>query len=274
LLAALLHASWHGLVKSVGNHVSILAGMGVVSGAIAACFLPFIGPLPATAWLVIAASVPIHVAYKASLASAYRHGGLSEAYPLGRGIVPLFASALGFLGLGEAPTVGQLSAIALICAGIISLSAQSIKRRGAGRLILPASGVGLTVAVYSVLDAYGTRIAGSWLSFTVWLVIFDTAAFLLFAWAARGHLLVRELSAIRWQVLAGGILGVGSFSVFLWAISRSPIGPVTALRETSVLFAACIGMLLLGERRSAGRVLSVVLIAVGTMLLALAPHGS
>src|SRR5215217_935232 len=90
---------------------------------------------------------------------------------------------LGFLGLGEAPTIGQLSAIALVSAGLISLQAQSIKRRGAGRLNIPATGVGLSVAVYSVLVSYGTRIAGSWLSFTVWLVILDTAAFLLFAWA-------------------------------------------------------------------------------------------
>jgi hypothetical protein len=32
-------------------------------------------------------------------------------------------------------------------------------------------------------------------------------------------------------------LGILAFSEYLWALSRSPVGPVTAVREKSVLFA-------------------------------------
>jgi hypothetical protein len=37
--------------------------------------------------------------------------------------------------------------------------------------------------------------------------------------------------------------------VFLWALSRGPVGAVTALREISVLFAVLIGMVLYREKR-------------------------
>ena len=54
LLAGLLHASWHSLVKYGDDQIVVLAGMGLVAAAIAACALPFL-PLPQPAvWPVLA----------------------------------------------------------------------------------------------------------------------------------------------------------------------------------------------------------------------------
>jgi drug/metabolite transporter (DMT)-like permease len=71
----------------------------------------------------------------------------------------------------------------------------------------------------------------------------------------------------RVRTLASGLLGVGSFAVFLWALSRSSIGAVTALRESSVLFAAIIGMVFYGERRSIHRLGAAALIVIGLMVI-------
>ena len=60
-----------------------------------------------------------------------------------------------------------------------------------------------------------------------------------------------------------GLLGLLSFSVFLWALSRSPVATVSALRETSVLFAILIGALLHKERFSGQRMAAGVLIVLG-----------
>ncbi|NDB69891.1 MAG: hypothetical protein EB015_18200, partial [Methylocystaceae bacterium] len=103
LLAALLHASWHALIKSAANGVAALAGMGLVATVIASLILPFIPPLPTSAWPIIAGSVCLHCGYKFALAYSYRFGDLGQAFPLARGFVPLFATILAFLVLKEAP---------------------------------------------------------------------------------------------------------------------------------------------------------------------------
>jgi hypothetical protein len=57
LLASLLHASWHPLVKSSGDQLALLYSMCLVSSAIAAVALPFVAPPPKTVWPVLAVSV-------------------------------------------------------------------------------------------------------------------------------------------------------------------------------------------------------------------------
>ncbi len=48
-----------------------------------------------------------------------------------------------------------------------------------------------------------------------------------------------------------------------WAFTLSPIGPVSALRETSIVFAAVIGRLFLSEPLTTRRLGACVVIAVG-----------
>ena len=49
----------------------------------------------------------------------------------------------------------------------------------------------------------------------------------------------------------------------------APIGMVSALRETSVLFAVLIGILFLGERPGATRLAAIALAATGIAMLKL-----
>jgi uncharacterized membrane protein len=65
------------------------------------------------------------------------------------------------------------------------------------------------------------------------------------------------------------MLGVASFSVFMWALGRAEVGPVTALRETSVMFAALLGALVLGERATWVRFACAGLVAAGAGVIAL-----
>jgi uncharacterized membrane protein len=74
---------------------------------------------------------------------------------------------------------------------------------------------------------------------------------------------------LGWQAgLASGLVAVGSYGVFLWALSRGAMGTIAALRETSVLFAAVIGVVFLGERVGFFRVVATVLITSGIVLIA------
>lgn len=269
LAAGLLHASWHSLVKSASDGLANMAGMGAVASIPALLWLVVTTPiLPAKAWIVLAVSVGLHVAYKICVAQAYARADLGEAFPMARGAVPLFASVIAFIGLGQIPTAGQGAGIALICFSLVLLAYQRL--RGAFNLVLLAAiaGAGLAVALYSVLDSYGTRVAGNWIDFTAWLIVLDTLAFLLTARLMRGPQLWATMTAISRRIATSGLLGLLSFGVFMWALSRNPVGPVSALRETSVLFSILIGIAFHREAVSPRRIVAALLIVAGIVILA------
>jgi drug/metabolite transporter (DMT)-like permease len=265
--ASLLHASWHALVKSTGDRVLALAGMNTVSAAAAFALLPLAQPLAMSVYGVIGGSVLLHVGYKLALARLYDRADLGQAYPLARGLTPLMAALLGFAALGEAPGASGAIGIGLVCVGLMLLAFEGGRRLSKGAFAL-AAGAGLAVAGYSVVDAYGIRLAGDWLSFTIWLVLLDGSAFVLYALATRRGAALRTWAAAPGRTLASGALGVISFGVFMWALGRAPVGAVSALRETSVLFAALIGTLFLGEPASLKRYAAAAAVAVGVGIIA------
>lgn len=272
LLAALLHAGWHSVVKAGADQMVTLAGMGMVASLAATAALPFVPVPPPAVWPVLALSVTLHVGYKLCLSRAYAHGDLGEAFPLARGMVPLFATAIALATLGQIPSTGQALGIGAVSAGILAVMLDRPRRRDRAnwRLWAAAAGAGLAVAGYSVLDSYGIRVFGDWLGFTAWLIVIDNIVFLGTSRLARGPLLWRELIATKWRVLASGAFGLASFCVFLWALSRGPVGAVSALRETSMLFAIVLGVLVHHETLSAARLAGVVLMILGVVAIAAA----
>jgi drug/metabolite transporter (DMT)-like permease len=269
LLASLLHASWHSLVKSSGEQLTTLAGMGLVASVGAAMAIPFL-PLPApAAWPILIGSVALHVSYKLCLASAYARGDLGQAFPLARGVVPLFATLLAYAFLSQAPTIGHSLGVVLVSGGVLVLTLDKVGGRINGPLLLVTTGAGIAVACYSVVDAYGTRLSGHWAAFTAWLIVLDNLTFLLLCRGIRGGRLWGDLAALRGRIVLTGVLGLLSFGVFLWALSHSPAGPVSALRESSVLFAFLIGLIVHQERFSPWRLCGALLIVLGVSVIAL-----
>ena len=267
LVAGLLHACWHGIVKTRGG-LSTLAGMGLVSTALSSPLLFFVQIPPWQVWPILALSVVLHALYKASLALAYEQGDLSRAYPLARGLVPIFSAVLSYVVLSQIPNVGQIAGILTVSAGVLMLTFERIAGLINPRLALGAFGAGSMVAGYSVVDAYGTRAGAGWASFTVWLIILDSLVFLSVARAIRGPELWCEFGDSKWRTAAAGLLGVTSFAIFIWALSRHPVAVVVAFRECSILFATMIGLLIFKEPVSAWRLTAVASIAAGLFLVA------
>jgi drug/metabolite transporter (DMT)-like permease len=269
LCAGLLHASWHSLVQSGQSRIAITAGMGAVAGICAVAALPFVPPPPPQIWPVLLLSVGLHIAYKLCLVGAYGRGDFGQVFPLARGMVPLFATLIAFIGLHQVPSVNQWVGIALVSCGLSFLALDRWHGPVRWPLLLGAAGAGATVAAYSVVDAYGTRLFGDWLGFTSWLIVLDSFAFLALSRILTGPLLWSELNASRLRVLVSGILGLLSFCVFLWALSRNPIGAVTTIRESSVLFAMTIGVLRHREPLSLRRLNGAMLVLLALVVIAL-----
>ena len=167
IAASLLHASWHALIKSTGDRVVSLGGMSVVSVGTALALIPLTTPLPAVVFWIMTGSAVLHFSYKITLARLYREADLGQAYPLARGLTPLIATAIAFFAIGEAPDSLAITGIGLVCCGLALLAFEG---HGQGVSIFTfgvALATGLTVACYSVVDAYGIRITGDAFSYTV-----------------------------------------------------------------------------------------------------------
>ena len=76
----------------------------------------------------------------------------------------------------------------------------------------------------------------------------------------------RDRSIMRRGLLAGALLVV-AYGTVLWAQSQAPLAEVAAIRETSVVFAALIGMMFLKEHFGIRRVAAAAVIAVGIVLI-------
>jgi drug/metabolite transporter (DMT)-like permease len=242
--------------------------MGLVSAVLTLPFL-FLVPLPTMeVWPILLLSLGLHAAYKVSLALAYERSELSRAYPLARGLVPLFATVLSYLLLSQLPKPMQLAGIAVIVCGVIGLSIEPKRSSLHARTLLAATCASVMVAGYSVVDALGTRSASGWSSFTAWLIVLDSLSFFAVARVIRGPRIWMEVREAKGTTIAAGILGVSSFAILLWALSRNPVASVVAFRECSVLFAALIGVLLLKEKVSGKNLFSITLVAVGLIVVA------
>ena len=272
LLAALLHAVWNAIVKGGADKHAAMAAVVIGHVPLALLLLPF-APVPAAEglpWLV--AGVALHLGYQLFLVAGYRAGDLTQVYPIARGSAPLIVAAVsvGLLGVTLAQT--ELIAIGLIAAGILSLA---LVRRGDGtrnpRAVAMALGTGCFIAAYSLVDGIGARAAGTALGYWTWAALGNAAVFCAWPALARPSLL-RRLPRDRARVRLGLVGGTASFLAYalvVWAFTLAPIALVTALRETSIVFALLIGVGVLGERLDLAKVVSTMITIVGTGLLRL-----
>jgi drug/metabolite transporter (DMT)-like permease len=271
LFAALMNASWNAIVKSGGDKLLTTVMITSAAAAVAALVLPFL-PQPAPAsWPFIGASVVLQTLYYALLVAAYRHGDMSHVYPIMRGSAPLMVAALSAALIGEAVTGARWLGISLICGGVLGMAlhrpGQSLSHRAATAFAL---GNAVVIAGYTLVDGLGVRRSGAPAAYTLWIFLLNGTELLLFVliWRRRqfaGYVRGRWLMAV-----AGGASTLASYGIALWAMTVAPVALVAALRETSILFATVISVLMLKERVTLQRLACIVLIIAGAVALRLA----
>jgi phosphonate utilization associated putative membrane protein len=268
LFGALLHAAWNAMVKRGGDPLVELALVTAGASVLSLALLPLV-PFPsAAAWPFLLASIVIHVGYYATLIGTYRHADLSVGYPLMRGSAPLLVTLAGVLLLGEHPTPSTWAGIVLICGGVISLSLAGGHRHGARATATAyALANASLIAAYTLVDAAGARVSGSAPGYVLWMFFLEGLPFSAFLLLRRGHAFV-DAARARWPTaLAGGACSGVSYGIAVWAMTVAPVGAVSALRETSVVFALALGAWLLNERVGARRWVSVAIVLAGAVTL-------
>jgi drug/metabolite transporter (DMT)-like permease len=242
--------------------------MSATSAVVALPFLAFI-PGPARAsWPCIGLSAALQVAYCLFLVRAYREGGLAQVYPIARGTSPLLVTAGAAVLAGERLTPTALGGVALVSLGIMALAFE--KTRPSTRSTLAALATGVFIAAYTLTDGVGARLSGHAQSYAAWLFLVQGGAMPIVYLALRRRLALPLKHAETWKAVAGGVFGLLSYGVVIWALTLAPMGRVSALRETAILFAVVIGAVFLKEKLSLPRVTAALMIAGGAIALSTA----
>ena len=264
LAAALLHAVWNAIVKRSSDPL-LGQWLVIAMGAVLCAPLAFVAPLPAPeSWPWLAAAVSIHTVYYLSLAESYRIGDLSQVYPLARGSAPPLVALAAFLLVDEPLSTGGLAGVGLVSIGVISLASG----RGAlDRAVPLALGVGVLIGGYSVVDGIGVRRAGSPFAYIVWLEVLCAIPITLVVLVRRRGRIAAYLRSEGAAGASGGVIATLAYAGVLYAYSRAPLAEVSALRETSVIFASVIGAFVLHESFGARRITAAMLVACGIAAL-------
>ncbi len=271
LAAALFHASWNALLKSSKDGFNTMIGIDLWQLAIAVIFLPFVALPAAAAWPYIVASAIIHIAYRLMLLKAYEYGDLSRAYPIARGSAPILVTVFGFFLFETGYSVGNLAGIGIVSAGIMSLAlARTYGLRAFDRGVAYALGTGMVIAAYSVVDAIGVRLSGAALGYIIWLFFIDSIPLGAYALVRQRRNFGNYVLQSGRRALYAGVLSMAGYGIIIWCFTRGSVAEIVAVRETSVVFAALIGALFLGEGFGPRRAISAAIVAIGIIVLKVA----
>ena len=268
IFAALLHASWNALVKSTGDKVVSMTAITIGHAPLALMIIPFV-PFPAPeSWGFLVASVVVHTCYQLSLMSAYRLGDFTQVYPIARGSGPALVTVFSIFVLGVSFVSWQLTSICLIVAGIfcLALLKQSDGLRNP-KAVGAALLTGCFIAGYSLLDGLGARAAGTATGYVAWMTAINAGVFAILIGTYNRPAFKKVFTEGKRTLFVGGGASVGAYYLVVWAMTQAPIAVVTALRETSTIFALFIGVLFLKERLTIGKILATVLTLSGVLLL-------
>jgi drug/metabolite transporter (DMT)-like permease len=266
--AGLVHAVWNAMAKSLHDQFASFALLNL--GVALVCWVtwPFVG-LPKSAALVyLAFSVLCHVGYELFLMGAYRRTDFSQSYPIARGIAPLLVSLASLIFAGEHLSARGLFGVVVIVMGIVSLAVRRNPAVGHRQGVYWALATGVAIATYTVVDGLGARASANALRYAMTLFALQSAVWLLgvVLRQPRGWWPGARRASIG---MTGGVLSMVGYIAVLWAQIRAPLGVVSALRETGVLWAALIGVFIFREGRVRRVVVPAALVVGGIALLSL-----
>jgi drug/metabolite transporter (DMT)-like permease len=174
-------------------------------------------------------------------------------------------AAAGTVIVGEHLNALAWVGIIALALGVLLLSLHGgrdfarLDKRAVGFALFTA----VTICAYTIVDGVGARLSGHSTSYVLWGFVGICVCLVPYAFYRNG----RALFSDAWQFwprgLAGGALQVVSYGVALWAMTLAPIAIIASLRETSVLFAALIAVVVLREPFHAIRIGAAVLIVAG-----------
>lgn len=228
----------------------------------------FLYPLPGwEVWRFLLIGAVIHWTFQMAMIAAFDRGDMSLVYPVMRGGAPALAAIAALLFLGEGLNIIEMLGLAIASAAVIGFGwpqkGGAPKAKALAFALLAAS----MTALYSVNDAAGARAAEAPVQYLAWFYPMVALPLLVTSLVRRG---ARLPGLMRQELRSGAIAAVfGGASYFfaLLAFTLAPVGPMAAMRETSIVFGALLATIVLKEPFGQKRVFLAILLAAGLVLV-------
>ncbi|WP_299146227.1 EamA family transporter [uncultured Tateyamaria sp.] len=274
IMAAFLHAVFGALQKGRHDPWLTRGAVDISYGTMALPFALFVVPWPEPhMWPIFAVVFLIHMGYKILQAWAYSKGAYTVVYPVVRGTGPLFAVIGAYFLFSETFTAVQWLGVGVLLSGIFGLAVYNLRYLETERDTLKmALGLavltGLFVAAYTTYDAYGIRATADPFTFLAWFFLIDGLGMPPIAYLRWRRMTDRpDIGPLMLRGLAGGLVAPLSFGAIMLATRLDKVGEAAVLRETSTVFAAIIGWLVLKETVGPRRIALMALIALGAVIV-------
>jgi drug/metabolite transporter (DMT)-like permease len=279
IVAAVCHASWNLLAKRAANvGPPFVFAYGLCSTILFAPWVIWILVFEQHDWSwailgCILLSGTLHLAYSLSLQRGYQVADLSVIYPIARGTGPFLSTIGAIIIIQEPATLLGLAGMLSVVAGVLMIATQGQIRR----LLHPEAMigvrwgllVGLLIAAYTLVDAYGVKVLA------IAPVLFDWATTTSRTLIMLPHMArqpKRSWEAMRgfWPLAwAVGVLSPLGYILVLYALrDGAPVSLVAPAREMSMLLVTLGGLYILREPVGWGRLVGCGFIASGVVMLA------
>ncbi len=268
LIAAFSHAAWNAVLKSSGDRLFTMAtvmGMGtLVYGPV----LFFVDVPPLHIWPFLITSFLLHLGYFFFISYAYKFGDLSAVYPIARGCSPLMVAGGAALFAGQVLSPLATAGVVVASFGICLFAFErGLPTRHIMKPLMMAFIVSCFIASYTVVDGMGLIRSETPWGYIAWLNFLDGIPMLVYVFLTRGEGYVQFLKIDGRKAAMGGLLAMLAYGLVLYALSVGGMAHVSALRETSVLFAVILGSVTLGEKFGPIRWVAAIAIVAGVTAL-------
>lgn len=278
VLAAMAHATWNLLAKRAAMvGAPFVFAYGLCASVLYAPWVVWVLLHDGMqwSWMVVGAilmSSLLHLGYSLCLQRGYQVADLSVVYPIARGTGPLLSTTGAFILLNEPAKASGIAGMLCVVIGVLLIATQ-------GRLAIFRQAqawvgvrwgvvIGLFIAAYTVVDAYGVKVL------LISPVLFDWFTCVTRTTMMTPHMLRRR--AQNWESMRGywhlalavGFLSPLGYIMVLFALQDgAPLSLVAPAREMSMMLGTLAGMFLLREKVGIGRLLGCFSILAGVVLL-------
>ena len=266
LIAALSHAICHSILKHNNNPLGLL---GITSICEIIIFTPlvFFVPLPTPyIWFLIIISALIHGFYRMLVLYSYKFGDLSFVYPIARGGSSLLLAIISIIYLNDNISLYGFLAIIVLCLGLFLISYSKKNKFNKVAFILGAL-TAIMITSYTLVDGIGVRQSSNAYTYLYWMLLLNGIPVLIASFLFKGTGLRKVNKDLLFKGISFGVLAPFAYGLVVWCMQYLPIAYASAMRETSIIFATLIGVIILKEKEANSRIVPAIFIVIGIGIL-------
>ena len=261
LTAAVFHALWNLLLAKAPDVESAAAVALLTAEVVFAPVAVVVWRADAGVWPWLVGSGLFELAYFALLAAAYRRAPLSVVYPIARGGAPVLVLLVSVVALGTATSARQVIAVILVVVGILLV--RGLDRADAAGALFGIA-IACCIAGYTLIDKHGIEHANP-VTYLELSMLVPTAVYAAAVARVKGPGAIR--AAVGVPTVTAGLATFVAYGFVLAALERASAASVAAVRETSVVVAAALAAVVLGERVTPWRLIGACVVVGGIALL-------